>query len=238
MMTDERRYREDEIQEIFERAASKEARGVPAPAHEAGLTLSDLQDIGRQVGLEPSRIVEAATALDLRPEVLPHRTFLGIPVSVGQVVELDRAPTDREWELLVAEIRRTFGARGRLTQAGGLREWSNGNLHVYVEPTETGHRLRMGTLKGNVAGVAAMGVAGLGMGIVFLLSLLADGKLASGLFLPLMFMAMGGAALVSTVVGLPRWAKEREEQMKYIAGRATALIGPMDGPPSVEGDES
>jgi hypothetical protein len=224
-MKDERRFREDEVQEIFERAASKEARGLPAPVHEAGLTLSDLQDIGRQVGLEPSRIAEAATALDTRPEVLSRRTVWGVPVAVGQIVELDRAPTDREWEMLVAEIRRTFGARGRLTEAGGLREWSNGNLHVYVEPTETGHRLRMGTLKGNAASVTAMGVVGLGMGMVFLISLLADGKLAKGLFLPVMFMLMGGGALVSNLLGLPRWAREREEQMQHIAARATALIG-------------
>lgn len=224
-MTEERRYREDEIQEIFERAASKEARGVPAPVHEAGLTLSDLQDIGRQVGLEPARIAEAATALDTRPEILPRRTMWGVPVSVGQIVELDRAPTDREWELLVAEIRRTFGARGQLTEAGSLREWSNGNLHVYVEPTETGHRLRMGTLKGNAASVTAMGVVGLGMGIVFLISLLADGKLAKGLFLPVAFMVMGAAALVSNLVGLPKWALQREQQMNHIANRATELIG-------------
>lgn len=224
-MTEDRRYREDEIEEIFERAASKEARGVPAPAHQAGLTLSELQDIGRQVGLEPARIAEAAGALDTRAEILPRRTVWGVPISVGQIVELERAPTDREWELLVAEIRRTFGARGQLTEAGGLREWSNGNLHVYVEPTETGHRLRMGTLKGNAASVTAMGVVGLGMGIVFLLSLLADGKLAKGLFLPVAFMLMGGAALASNLVGLPRWAREREEQMKHIGDRATDLIG-------------
>jgi len=223
-MTDERRYREDEIQEIFERAASKEARGLPAPAHEDGLTLSDLQDIGRQVGLEPLRIAEAATLLDTRPEILPRRTFWGVPVSVGQIVELERAPTDREWQLLVAEIRQTFGARGQLSEAGGLREWSNGNLHICVEPTEAGHRLRMGTVKGNAASVAAMGAVGLGMGIVFLISLFADGKLAKGFFLPAVFMLMGGAGLVSTVVGLPRWAREREDQMKHIASRATALI--------------
>lgn len=224
-MTEERRFREDEIQEIFERAASKEARGLPAPAHEAGLTLSDLQDIGRQVGLEPSRIAEAATALDTRPEILPRRTVWGAPVSVGRIVELDRAPTDREWQLLVAEIRRTFGARGQLTETGSVREWWNGNLHVYVEPTEAGHHLRMGTLKGNAASVTTMGAVGLGMGIVFFISLLADGKLAKGLFLPVMFMLTGGAALVSNVVGLPRWARQREEQMKYIADRATELIG-------------
>lgn len=227
-MTHERKYREDEIQEIFERAASSEARGLPAPSYESGLTLSDLQDIGRQVGMEPSRIAEAAMALDARPEVLPRRTILGVPVSVGRIVELDRAPTDREWGLLVAEIRRTFDARGRLTEAGGLREWSNGNLHVSVEPTETGHRLRMGTRNGHAANVTAVGIAGLGLGIVFLFSFLADGKLDKGFFLPAMFLLAGAAAFVSNLVGLPRWAREREDQMKYIGERATELIRTSD----------
>ena len=223
-MKKERRYREDEIQEIFERAASSEARGLPAPAPEAGLTLSDLQDIGRQAGLEPSRVAAAAASLDVGGQVVPRRTHLGMPVAVGRVVELERAPTDREWALLVGEARRIFGARGQLTQTGGLREWSNGNLHVCVEPTENGHRLRMGTLKGNAASVAVLGVVGLGMGMVFLISLLADGKLAKGLVLPVMFMLTGGVALASTVLSLPKWAREREEQMRYIAERATELV--------------
>ncbi len=68
-MTDERRYQEREIREIFKRAASQEELG--STGHD--LTLAELQEIGRGVGLEPSRIAHAAAALDTQREVLPRR---------------------------------------------------------------------------------------------------------------------------------------------------------------------
>lgn len=228
-MTNERNYTEDEVREIFERAASREPGGLPAPSGETGATLADLQEIGRQVGLEPDRIAEAAATLDASGYLVPRRTSWGMPVSVGRIVELQRPPTDREWELLVAEIRHTFGARGHVVTEGSLREWRNGNLHVAVEPTETGYRLRMGTYKGNALGSAAMGVGGVLMGLLFLLVMILEGKLARGFFLPAMFFALGGAGLASSVIALPRWATQREEQMKYIASRAIGLMGTDEG---------
>lgn len=220
-MTHERRYEEREIQEIFKRAASQEE--LRSTGHD--LTLAELQEIGRGVGLEPSRIADAAAALDTQREVLPRRKVLGMPVSVGRIVELERAPTDREWELLVAECRHTFGARGKVTSHGGLREWTNGNLHVCVEPTDAGHRLRLGTLKGNAMEVNTMGFIGLAMGAVMLGVVLLKGGAMDDFFIFGVFAAMGAGALAFNVLRLPRWAREREEQMEFIAGRARALIG-------------
>ncbi len=148
-----------------------------------------------------------------------------MPVSVGRIVELERAPTDREWELLVAECRHTFGARGKVTVHGGLREWTNGHLHVYVEPTDAGHRLRLGTLKGNAMSVNAMGFIGLAFGAVMLGAVLLKGGAPDDLFFFGALVTMGAGALAFNVLRLPRWAREREEQMEFIAGRARALIG-------------
>jgi len=223
-MTDERRYEEREIQEIFEQAASQEDLGSPGRATGHGLTLAELQEIGHGVGLEPSRIANAAAALDARREVTPRRKQLGMPVSVGRIVELQRAPTDREWELLVAECRHIFGARGKVNFHGGLREWTNGNLHVCVEPTDTGHRLRLGTLKGNAMEVSAVGIIGLALGAVTLGAVLLKGGAADDLFLFGAFAAMGAGALAFNALRLSRWAREREEQMEFLAGRARALL--------------
>ena len=43
---------------------------------------------------------------------------------------------------------------------------------------------------------------------------------------PLFFALFGIGAFGANVIGLPRWAKEREQQMEYIASRAKALVGP------------
>ncbi|KPK60771.1 MAG: hypothetical protein AMS21_09360 [Gemmatimonas sp. SG8_38_2] len=224
-MTDERKYEEREIQEIFKRAASQEDLGSPGPSTGHGLTLAELQEIGRGVGLETSRIAEAAVALDSRREALPRRKQLGMPISVGRIVELQRAPTDREWELLVAELRRTFGAHGKVVSQGSLREWTNGNLHVCVEPTATGHRLRLGTRKGNAMEANVMGFVFLALGVVTLGAVLLKGGAADDLFLSGVFAAMGAGAFAFNALRLPRWAREREEQMESIADRARTLLG-------------
>lgn len=228
-MTNERRYREEEVRKIFEAAASERDLDGRALVAAEGPTLAELQAIGREVGLAPERIAQAASALERSGEALPLRTHFGMPIAVGRTVDLPRAPTDREWDLLVAELRATFGARGKVGTHGGLREWTNGNLHAYIEPTETGHRLRLGTLKGNALAMTRMGLFGMGMGLFVLLAILLTGRAAEGFFAPVFLGTMGGVAFISAILGLPRWAREREEQMELVAARAKALIGVEEG---------
>src|ERR1700741_1755290 len=107
-MPDERTYGEEEVAQIFEAAAARRGPGSTAPVPTKGLTLAELQAIGGEVGLAPERVAEAAAALDLRRDVR-RRTELGMPVGVGRTIDLPRAPTDREWEMIVADLRETFG---------------------------------------------------------------------------------------------------------------------------------
>ena len=225
-MADERRYRDQEIRKIFELATSGDDVGAPSLSNPDGLTLSELQDVGREVGLEPGRVARAALVLDSDRETLPRGTTLGMPTSVGRVVELPRAVTDREWELLVAELRATFGAKGHVTSHGNLREWSNGNLHAFVEPTETGHRLRLTTVKGSAMEMNVVGGVLLMFALMVFIILLGKDDPGARFVIPLFFALLGGGAVASNVLGLPRWANEREQQMEYIASRARALIGP------------
>ena len=225
-MSDDRKYRDEEVREIFDLAASRAEVGRPAVSDESGLTLAELKEVGLEVGMDPSRIAEAAMVVDARREALPRRTYLGMPISVGRVIELPRAVTEREWEILVAEFRETFGARGQVTSHGGVREWSNGNLHAFLEPTETGHRLRLRTLKGSAMPLSTMGVAGLAMGLILITVFLITGSSPVNMELAMMLsLGMGGGALASNAITLPRWAREREGQMEYIAGRIGTLLG-------------
>jgi hypothetical protein len=229
-MADERRYREEEVKEIFDLAVSRDEVERLVVSDEDGLTLAEIQEVGLEVGMEPKRIAAAASALDTRRELLPRRTSLGMPVSVGRVIELPRAVTDREWEVLVAELRETFAARGQVTSRGGVREWTNGNLHAFLEPTETGHRLRLRTHKGGAMALNRTGAAGLAIGLILLTVLVLTGDLLTmrgiiSIVPPLILAGMGGGALALNGLSLPRWAREREGQMEYIAGRVRSLIG-------------
>jgi hypothetical protein len=224
-MTDERRYGDEEVAAIFEAAASPQGSRGRALATAEGLSLAELQAIGGEVGIAPERIAHAAAALDLRGGAVPRRTYLGMPVSVGRTVDLPRVPTDLEWEQLLAELRATFGAHGKDRSSSGVRAWTNGNLHAYVEPTGAGHRLRLGTTKGNALALGRIGIAGLLVGLVMALFLLATGEVGDASIFSL-FAAFGAAALGANALLLPRWAHEREEQMEHIAARARTLIGP------------
>lgn len=243
---DERRYAEEEVARIFEAAASPrptEARSEGrALAPTSGFSLAELQAIGGEAGIEPERIAEAAAALDGRHVgvsvgvAAPRRKYLGLPVSVARTVDLPRAPTDREWEMLVTELRETFGARGRDRSTGGLRAWTNGNLHAYVEATETGYRLRMGTTKGGAAQGIQMGMASVVAGVLLSVLLFAE-VLDEDLSVLLILAVMGVIALAFNAIRLPGWAREREEQMDHIAARVRTLI-PAAPQPVHSGDNN
>src|SRR5262245_501835 len=110
----ERRYREDEVREIFELAASRKVLDPISRGSAQGMTLAEIQSIGSEVGLEPDRLARAAATLDTRP-IRPARKSWGMPIEVGRVVPLSRDLTDQEWEQLVTELRSTFAARGKIT---------------------------------------------------------------------------------------------------------------------------
>lgn len=222
----ERKYDDDEMREIFEAASREVMPGPTSSAGSEGLTLAELKSIGAEAGLSPARIEEAAAALALRRDVAPTRgTFLGLPLSVGRSVDLPRPLTDREWELLVADLRQTFRAQGRVGSHGSIREWTNGNLHAYVEPTDTGHRLRLGTTKGNAVPFTRLGAGLLALALVLAVSMVLGGDLEDPqrLLGPLMLGLMGGSFVAGSTLTLPSWARERELQMEHIAARALAL---------------
>ena len=223
-MLDERTYREEEVAEIFE-AAARPVPGSTALARAEGFTLAELQSIGGEAGLSPERIAEAAAAVELRRGAV-RRKDLGMPVSVGHTVDLPRAPTDREWEMIVADLRETFGARGRLGSREDVREWHNGNLYAYLEPTPTGDRLRLGTTKGDAVGLNRMGAMGVIMALVWLVVFLVGyGPSQAPIIGPLLMFAVSAAALGYNALRLPGWALEREAQMEQVAARTRVLIG-------------
>ena len=236
-MTDERKYHDDEVERIFELASNTAETGRPVLSGDAGLTLAEIQDVGREVGMEPGRIAEAALAIDSRAGVLARERFLGMPITAGRRLDLPRDLTDREWEILVGDLRETFGARGHVVSHGGIREWSNGNLQVFSEPTATGHRLRMTTLKGTAKAAVSIGTAGLVIGVALSTLFFFEDLGRAAMVIPTLMTLAGAGTLAANMLRLPRWARRREEQMEYIAGRATALLAeppPEDAPTPTE----
>src|SRR6266480_1074980 len=217
----ERRYSDKEIAAIFRTAAEAQTnppREVPA---DEGLTLSDLQAIGREVGIPADAVAHAAQAVDVRVGAA-SRTILGLPLGVARTVNLNRRLTDEEWERLVVQLREVFNARGRTRSEGSLRQWTNGNLQVLLEPTETGHRLRFGTVHGAARAAIGAGFGVLGVAAIVAVSGAIWGTLGDAMSGIALMAAAGVGMIVSGALRLPRWARLRERQMETLAARITS----------------
>jgi hypothetical protein len=220
----ERRFNEEEVAAIFERAAEAQQKNRYQLGPGEGMTLTDLQEIGGEVGISSEQLAQAAKAIELGGRQT-SREFLGLPVGVGLTIDLGRKLSDEEWERFVADLRETFDARGTLRSEGSLRQWANGNLHAYLEPTATGHRVRLRTVKGDARGMIVGGLAMVSSAITVVMITALQGGLGDVGFLTSMAaLATGGTAMVGVgAFRLPGWARLRRQQMEEVAARVAVV---------------
>lgn len=220
----ERRYTEEEVSAIFERAAEAQQAVRRALPPGEGMTLADLRAIGREVGIPVELVDQAAASVDQRGRDAT-RTFLGLPMGVGRTVDLGRRLSDEEWERLVVDLRETFDARGVLKSDGSLRQWTNGNLQALLEPTATGHRLRMRTVYGAARAMMTGGLAILGVSATVAIVTAVTGGLAAALAESASLMVTGAALFAVGAARLPLWARTRRRQMEGVAARLALAVG-------------
>ena len=229
MTMTERRFSDAEVARIFERATSGHALQANRAAE--GMTLAELLSIGEEVGIPAEQITRAAASLS-RGEAKPTHRFLGMTTGVGHTVHLARRLTDEEWERFIAEVRETFDARGALTGQGSLRQWSNGNLQVLLEPTEAGHRVRFRTVKGTAPVTFGGGLVLTAVGVIGEMTAVLTG-VAHDVGLVASFGVLGAigiGAAAATALGLSRWVSARRAQMEELGARVSAMA--LESPPA------
>ena len=224
-----RRYDDKEIAAIFRGAAdgSQQTASSDVPRDE-GLTLAELQTIGREVGLAPEAIARAALALDVRRGA-ESRTMFGLPIGVARTVNLNRRLTDDEWERLVVQLREVFAARGTMRSEGSFRQWTNGNLQVLLEPTETGHRLRFRTVHGAAMASIRTGLFAIGASAITALAVAPGGHLFKAIPGVAFLFLTGAGMIASGAIRLPRWARLRQRQMEALAEQVALPAGAPTG---------
>jgi hypothetical protein len=226
----ERRYSDDEVTAIFRAAAENGELPAGSSSGDDGLTLAELQAIGREVGISPDDVASAAIAIDVK-RAATERTFFGLPIGVARTVELNRRMTDDEWDLLVVRLREVFHARGRTSSEGSLRQWTNGNLHVLLEPTEKGQRLRFGTFNAAAHASIRTGLLSVGAVSVMAVATAMSGTIAHAAPMLTLVGSIGVGLVANGVLRLPRWAKLRGHQMETLAA-AVAASSPTSLPPT------
>ncbi len=213
----ERRYADDQVREIFSLATTGDAPDRLLPEDSGGLTLGEIQRIGTEAGIEPALVAQAAAKLDARGTQSPVQRSLGLPIGMSRVVPLSRAPTDQEWGQLVTQFRTTFGMPGQATTSGGLHEWTQGDVHIAIEPTEAGWQLRL-TARNELGVVLnGLGIVTGGMSLLMSAVVASAGKPEKVLAVFAMFGGISLAAFATNLIRAPRWARSRQQQIATIA---------------------
>ncbi len=228
-MRQERHYTEAEIAAIFEKATEVQKAARSGQSSGEGLTLAELQQIGASVGLDPEFVAQAAAAVEYGGRTAPRRSMIGVPIGVGYEVDLPAPLSDDAWERLVAETRETFGARGKVSRYGSLRQWNNGNLQVSVEPAAGGQRLRMRTTSADLRTRLSLSGAILAAMLVFMFVLSLHGEPFSAI----MAMCTAFSSFAAILFGTSfkkgkRWSARRERQMEALGLRAVELAQPSE----------
>lgn len=212
----DRRYSDEEVAAIFRVAAERAPAPLQPVPSQDGLTLADLQLIGREVGISPAAVAQAAVTLDARSSST-QRKFLGLSVGVSRTVDLNRRLTDDDWERVVAQLREVFDAAGRTHYEGSTRRWWNGNLNVLLEPGETGHWLRFRTFNCQAQVWLTLGLVALGAAAAAALAVGMNGHLAqasSGIA----FLGVVGVGMIASAgLRLRGWARLRGSRMESVA---------------------
>lgn len=162
-----RTFSEEEAREVFARAAREQQAAHEAGASDEGLTLDELQEIGRASGLDPAFVAAAAAGIGALAPSRETPTLLGMPTEATRTRILPGPLSDEAWEESVEALRTLFGGPGTSGQVGRVREWrspSKGGwsagleTHLTVRPLPDGRtrvHVEQAGLKSNARGVVA-----------------------------------------------------------------------------------
>jgi hypothetical protein len=139
----DRVYSDREVALVLKRASELEGRRDTEGAG-GGLTLSQLEEIAREAGLDPDLVAEAALELDARrPE--RTRSLLGPPPVHRAAETVSGQPTEESLRELIQVVDHQVPEDGIVTQALGTVRWTGRGklLSTQVSVGPSGDRTRI-----------------------------------------------------------------------------------------------
>ena len=256
-MSEPRRFDDEETRAIFERAAERQEQARAAererdPDAEGGLSLEELQEIGRAAGIDPAHIAAAARAIASGTASVPALPTAagrgrGRVRRTGQDLPEVTAPSgkpllhesrlvsrmdDATWERLVDALRRESKVAGITGQVGRVREWAKDRdskestpLTVRVVPEGDGDRIQVteGTEQAYLIPKILGGVMAGNGALIGLLMMLPMSGSGPPVALPLIFGGIGAAVWGGGTVIAGRVARRKAERLAAIADRLALL---------------
>ena len=226
----ERKFNEEEVALIIKRAAELQQTEQTEQDPGSALSLTEVEEIAREAGIDPKLIRRAAVGLDQPAQTNRPSPWIGAPTRIVFERVVDGEIPVEEFEPLIAEIRRTFGDNGLPSVIGKSLAWSSGirgrrrssGRHVDVSVVVRGGvtTIRVEEEMGNLAGALFGGIVGGGGGGTTGITMgIGMGVFHSAPIAGLLWVAVAGGmyTLARTIFG--RMSAGRERELSALIGR-------------------
>lgn len=225
----ERTYSEREVADLIGRAVERQQEAA-APHAEVGLTLAEVERVGRETGIDPTHLRAAAAEMDAAGRTLSRQAG-HTPTHVTVERWVDALLMPEGWEDIVAHLEAEIGldtarASGSIQQVGSAYEWSHtSGLGVRTTVTASSRggrtRLRLRQLVGS-AGVRTEGII-YGLAIAVLAAFIAT-AIASGPVGLATFVLVWAVAAPATMVLDRHWRETKLRGLDTLADDLSALV--------------
>ncbi len=216
-----RRFTSDEMRRILEAATTSESSGADLPLYVEGFTLAEIQEIAREVGIDPDKVARASRSM-------VRQIPLDGDFSVGayQVESRFQRPlSSQEMRFAAQEADRFFKVEGQIRETPGYLEWHSTKARAFVglvnEAGQTRVRVIVDRAADMLLGSRALGA----LGVVLMVALV----LQTGGVLGAVGAATVAAVTVLVLRGFLSWRRSSAIRL------AEELIELMaEGPISLE----
>ncbi|MEO7503305.1 MAG: hypothetical protein ABIW94_11765 [Gemmatimonadaceae bacterium] len=226
----ERRFNEEEVALIIKRAAELQQTEQTENDPGNALSLTDVEQIAREAGIDPKLIRQAALGLDQPSTTIRPNPWIGSPTRIVFERVVDGEIPVEEFEPLIADVRRTFGDNGVPSVLGRSLAWSSSvrgrrraqgrQIDVSVVPRGGVTTIRVEEELRNVAGGLFGGLVGGGGGGTTGISIgIGMGAFHSAPLAFMLWVAIAGGfyTLARTIFG--SIAAKRERELRELANR-------------------
>lgn len=243
----ERIYTEEEVAALIERTVELQAQAGRRAEAGPGLTLSELEAVAAEAGLNPALLRQAADEMNA-PQRRPLAPHVGTSATHIYVERQVPGPlTDDAWEDVVAELRHRYdtdlGAmmgrpgygRSAVEQIGRTVEWKHTSMsgietRVLIRPRGDRLHLRLSQRVGwgsSIAEAATYGAGMAGLAAFFAGAIGKSGLLAVGVLLAVL------AAAIPSILYLDRaWRRKKHRELEALAEHIAALAAAPDAAPA------
>ncbi len=238
-----RKFDEKEVALIFQKATEPvtpvEGQRETSSTSDlgGGLDLRELKEIAVEVGVDPTRVDEAARSLMIQPRESLLRVFVGTPTHFEMESEFDVTLNDEIRGDLLREIRAIMDRQGVAESQSGSLEWKIedelGGRYITISPSPAGTRLSVvGRFKSAENSAAGFGAIITGVGTVSVVASIAALGALGWVLAPI--VAAGAIVIPRLTVG--RMVARESRKLSQLATRLRTLLSSRQPPDSAEGN--